>query len=301
MENMIRNIKVKCKYYRVMEVVENNITENSYNLIRWLQYMSTLSLEERYKEVNGISGRLEEITNVDDSGMYALNFMRTDNVSTSYKVKKDQPAEHIDIDIDLDEYIAKNTVCLYDSKNRIMMIQSNRGGYTDTSICSYINDFLEEKKCMLAPIIDNVDFLTSGAEYSKLDVRFGNIREYRPLNGSMFENILAGMNKVEGISAHIEISMGRKRLEKLNKGEMRNAIVDLYDNMHCVTSAKVKLDDDQISGVYDLFDNLCKEDLEISISAIDKGGIKFDKLAEKMYMAYTNGYGKQRVLKAIGQ
>ena len=78
MENMIRNIKVKCKYYRVMEVVENNITENSYNLIRWLQYMSTLSLEERYKEVNGISGRLEEITNVDDSGMYALNFTFAD-------------------------------------------------------------------------------------------------------------------------------------------------------------------------------------------------------------------------------
>lgn len=294
---MATNVKITCKYYRVMEIVNNDITESTFNLIHWLNDVNILSLEDRYKEVNGISGRLEEITNIDNAGVYALNFMRTDSVSTSYKVKKDQPAEHIDIDID--EYIAKNTVCLYDSQNEIMMIQCNRGGYADSSIDSYINDYFERRKCVLAPIVNNINFLGDRSEYAKLDVRFGNIREYRPLRGSLFEYIIDGMNKVEGVNAHIEISMGRNRLARLNKEEMRSAITDLYENRGCVTSAKVKLSDDQVTGTYDLFDNLCKDDITVSINASDKGGIKFDKLARKMYLVYTNGGGRRRVLNAI--
>lgn len=294
---MATNVKITCKYYRVMEIVNNDITESTFNLIHWLNDVNALPLEERYKEVNGISGRLEEITNMDNSGVYALNFMRTDSVSTSYKVKKDQPAEHIDIDID--EYIAKNTVCLYDSQDEIMMIQCNRGGYADSSIDSYINDYFERRKCVLAPIVNNINFLGYRSEYTKLDVRLGNIREYRPLRGSLFEDIIDGMNKVEGVNAHIEISMGRNRLARLNKGEMRSAIADLYENRGCVTSAKVKLLDDQVTGMYDLFDNLCKDDITVSINATDKGGIQFDKLARKMYLVYINGGGRRRVLNAI--
>lgn len=294
---MATNVKVTCKYYRVLEIIDNNITENTYSLIPWLQYVNDFSLKDRYKEVNGVSGRLEEITNIEDSGIYALNFMRTDSVSTSYKVKKDQPAEHIDIDID--EYIAKNTVCLYDSQNEIMMIQCNRGGYADSSIDSYINNYFERRKCVLAPIVNNIDFFGNRSEYAKLDVRLGNIREYRPLRGTLFEDIIDGMNKVEGVNAHIEISMGRNRLARLNKEEMRSAITDLYENRGCVTSAKVKLFDDQVTGMYDLFDNLCKDDMTVSIHENDKGGIKFDKLARKMYLMYTNGGGRHRVLKAI--
>lgn len=294
---MSTNVNITCKYYRVMEIVGSDITENTFSLIRWLNNVNVLQLEDRYKEINGISGRLEEIINIEDSGIYALDFMRTDSVSTSYKVKKDQPAKHIDIDID--EYIAKNTVCLYDSQNDIMMIQCNRGGYADSSIDSYINDYFERRKCILVPIVNNIDFLRDRSEYRKLDVRLGNIREYRPLRGSMFENIIDGMNKVEGVNAHIEISMGKNRLARLNKGEMRNAITDLYENRGCVTSAKVKLLDDQVTGMYDLFDNLCKDDIAILINVTDKGGIKFDKLAREMYLVYTNGGGRRRVLNAI--
>ena len=86
--------------------------------------MGSLELPDRYKEVNGISGRLEEITQIEGTNIYALNFMRMDDVSTSYKLTKNTPAEHVDIEVG--EYIAKNTVCLYDPENGIMMIQGKK-------------------------------------------------------------------------------------------------------------------------------------------------------------------------------
>lgn len=51
----------------------------------------------------------------------------------------------MDIDVESNEHIAKNTVVLYDAENGIVMIQSNRGSYTEKSIQGYINSFLKNK------------------------------------------------------------------------------------------------------------------------------------------------------------
>lgn len=294
---MATNVKITCKYYQVREYKDNDITENTYNLLPWLKNINKMSLQERYKEENGIAGRLEEIVILETPNMYALNFMRTDNVSTTYRVRKDKPAEHIDIEVG--EYIAKNTVCLYDCENHIMMIQSNRGGYAEASIASYINSFWDEQKCALVPIKENVNLTGNKAEYMKLDVRLANIKEYRPAKGSFFEGFIAGMNKVEGAVAHVEISLGKNRKARLNRDEMKATIADLYNNAGCVSSAKVKLTDDKVTGLYDLFDNFCKVDITMAISEEDKGCVKFDKLANRMNDVYSFENAKNRVLDAI--
>lgn len=221
---MATRVKIICKYYQVREFRNGNITENKYNLIPWLNRMRSLELPDRYKEVNGISGRLEEITQIEGTNIYALNFMRMDDVSTSYKLTKSTPAEHVDIEAG--EYIAKNTVCLYDPENGIMMIQGNRGGYADASIESYINDFFQSKKLEIVPIIENVNFMGANTEYLKLDVRLANIREFQPQPGGPFEKIIHGMNEVEGTNAHIEISLGRDRTSRLNQGKIQSTISD---------------------------------------------------------------------------
>ncbi len=294
---MATSVKINCKYYQLREFKDNDITQNTYSLIPWLNLINSLSLEERFANINNVEGRLEEVVKIGESNIYALNFMRTDNVSTSYKVKKNTPAEHIDIEIG--EYIAKNTVCIYDSTNDIIMIQSNRGGYADASIENYINNFMGDKRCILLPIRERIDIINDRNEYMKIDVRFANIREYRPTSGSFFEEVIAGMNKTEGISAHIEISLGNNRKSRLNKKEIRKTIDDLHQNMGCITSAKIKFSDDQISGIYDIFDNLCKDDVVVNISDTDKGCVKFDSLAYKMFSKYMNNDTKDRVLNAI--
>lgn len=295
---MATNVKIICKYYQVREFKDGNVTENTYSLITWLTQVYSLNLQSRYKEVNGIAGRLEDIAQIEGTHIYALNFMRMDDVSTSYKLRKDTPAAHVDIE--MGEYIAKNTVCLYDAEKHILMIQGNRGGYTETSIESYINEFFDTKVCSIVPIIENVDFLGENAEYLKLDVRLANIREFRPQKGSSFEQIIYGMNEVEGVNAHIEITLGRGGNEaRLNREQMHGIISDLRNNRECVSAAKIKMQEDQISGVYDLFENMCKDEISITIRAEDKGGIKFEKLSKKMNDVYSYQGAKNRVWNAI--
>lgn len=294
---MTTNVKITCKYYQVREYKGNDITERKYDLIPWLNHINALSLQDRYKEANGIAGRLEEIASLETPNIYALNFMRTDNVSTSYRVRKDKPAEHIDIEVG--EYMAKNTVCLYDSENKIMMIQSNRGGYAESSISSYINSFWDEQRCALVPIKEDINLTGDSAEYIKLDVRLANIKEYRPARGSFFEGVIDGMNKIEGANAHVEISLGKNRKARLNKSEMRTTIADLYNNAGCVSSAKVKFTDDRVTGLFDLFDNLCKDDITMVINEEDKGCVKFEKLANRMNTTYSFENAKERVLSAL--
>lgn len=235
---MATTVKIVCKYYQIREFKDDDITQNTYSLIPWFNHVSSLSLAERFKNNNSIEGRLEDIAKIGESDIYALNFMRLDNVSTAYKVKKDTPAEHIDIEVG--EYIAKNTVCIYDSVNNIIMIQSNRGGYADASIESYINSFMTSKQCVLLPIKEKIDITNTKTEYMKIDVRFANIREYNSIPGSCFEEIVAGMNKTEGVAAHIEISLGNNRKARLNKNEISKTINDLHHNMGCISSAKIK-------------------------------------------------------------
>lgn len=151
----------------------------------------------------------------------------------------------------------------------------------------------------MIPITENIDFLGENTEYMKLDVRLANIREFRPQNGSIFERIIYGMNQIEGVNAHVEISLGRNKTSRLNRDQMHSVISDLRNNRECVSSAKVKLQDDQITGLYDLFDNLCKDEITITINAEDKGCIKFEKLSKKMNDVYSFNGAKNRVLNAI--
>ena len=231
--------------------------------------------------------------------IYAFNFMRMEDVSTSYVLNINNPAEHVDIHIAADEYIARDTVCLYDPENGIIMIQCNRGSYSEKSIESYINEFYDEPVCTIVPIFENIDMLADSAEYMKLDVRLANIRNFVPTENTSFEKIVDGINRVEGLNAHIEISLGNARNARLNDGEVRRTLTDLYNNRGCVTSAKIKMSDDQISGIYDLFDNLSRDTIKCVVD--ENGGISFERMYGRMYDKYILEHAKTRVLRAVIQ
>lgn len=293
---MSKKIKIKCKYYQVRESIDGEVTANLYDLRSWIADMATKDLEERCREENAVKGRVEEMVRLGTSEIYALNFMRMDEVSTSYILKETDPAEHIDLDDG--EYIAKNTVCLYDAEAGIIMIQCNRGGYNEKTIQSYVNMFLEKQHCSFVPILEEVNFTNHDTEYLKIDMRLANFKEFEPTEGSPMEKILEGMNRLEGVNAHVELSLGSFKNASLNAPEVKRVIADLTNNRGCVSSAKIKLSDDQTSGVYDLFDNLCVEQIECAIN--QKGGIAFRDLAHNMNNIYIVNGAKRRVMNAIG-
>lgn len=293
---MSKTVKIKCRYYQVRELDNGDITPKIYDLRPWIANIATKGYEERCKEENTVKGRVEDIAQLGDSEIYGLNFMRMDEVSTSYILKETDPAEHIDLEDG--EYIAKNTVCLYDAEAGIIMIQRNKGGYNEKTIQSYVNMFLQNQQCCLVPILEEVNFTKQDAEYLKLDVRLANFKEFEPAAGSAMEQILGGMNRLDGINAHVELSLGSFKNARLNAPEVRSVIADLTNNRGCVSSAKIKLSDDQVSGVYDLFDNLCEDEIECAIN--QKGGIAFKDLAHNMNNVYILNGAKRRVLNAIG-
>lgn len=297
---MARNVEIICKYYQVRERANGEITENTFDLREWMLHVNQLDFQRKYKEANGVKGRLENLALVSrEEEIYAFNFMRMEDVSTSYVLNINNPAEHVDIDIAADEYIARNTVCLYDPENGIIMIQCNRGSYSEKSIESYINEFYDEPVCTIVPIFENIDMLADSAEYMKLDVRLANIRNFVPTENTSFEKIVDGINRVEGLNAHIEISLGNARNARLNDGEVRRTLTDLYNNRGCVTSAKIKMSDDQISGIYDLFDNLSRDTIKCVVD--ENGGISFERMYGRMYDKYILEYAKTRVLRAVIQ
>lgn len=295
---MARKVDIICKYFQIRERANGEITNNTYDLREWLLNVNQMNLESRCKDANGVKGRLENLALVNEE-IYALNFMRMEEVSTSYILNMHDPAEHVDIDIAADEYIAKNTVCLYEPESGIIMVQSNRGSYSEKSIESYINQFYDDPVCTILPIFENIDMLTDNAEYMKLDLRLANIRSFVPTENTSFEEIIDGINKVEGINAHIEISLGNAKNVTLNAKEVRSTLTDLYNNRGCVTSAKIKMSDDQISGIYDLFDNLSRDTIKCMVD--ETGGIPFNILYGRMYDKYIIEHAKERVLRAVVQ
>lgn len=298
---MAKTVKIPCRYYQVREMYSGDVTQNIYDLRPWLGDMGARPMEEKCRNANNTFGRLEEQARFNGTEIYALNFMKMEDVSTTYRADIAQPAEHIDINVAANEYIAKNTVCLYDAENGIMMVQGNRGGYNEKSIQSYINSFIEgDSQCILLPIFDNINLMNESAEYLKLDIRLANYRTFEPTQGTAFESILDGMNRMEGINAHLEISLGRVRDVSLNSEQVRRTIGDLINNRANVTSAQIRLSDDQVSGVFDLFDNLCKDEISCAVNA-QNGGIPFDRLASRLNDKYVYEHARERVLRALEQ
>lgn len=292
----MKKLKITCKYYKVCELKNSDVTDNLFDLRSWITGIRTKTLEGRFKDVDGVRGRLENVDRLGTETLFSLNFMRFDDVSTTYKLNAIEPAEHIDLEPD--EYIAKNTVCLYDAEKHIMMIQSNRGGYSERSIQSYINSFInEESQCVLLPIMERVDFFNSNADFMKLDFRLANYSKVEAKAGSGFEQIIEGMNKFEGVNAHIEITMGRDYNSSLHKGNVKKLLADLLQNRGLVSKANVKLSDDQVSGIYDLFENLCKDEVECETD--QKGGINYEYLSNKMLAKYQEERVLQRITNAL--
>ena len=275
---MGKKINITCRFYLVKGYTENdNEKDCLFDLRRWIKDINKKSLQERIIDLgNNTKGRIEDIRTRGD--YYALNFVRMDTYSSTYIVSEDEQAKHVDIEDD--EYIGKNTVAVYDAKTSVLMLMTNVGGFSANTVTAYINSFYEEPVCVLSPIKFKKDFTRETNKYGKITIKIKNIDEYKPSKNAPYEDVLLQAQKMQAETMTFEFSVGRKKDEYLNANIVRTMISDAFDNMGAVSIARVKMQDEQGTALYNLFENV--KHCNFSLEANDKGEIAFDAIASAM-------------------
>lgn len=276
-----RKKSIKFTYYEVVTL--SNEKEVLYDLLTWLYKISDITIESRIRLVNGVQGRLEDVKIIDD--FYALNFMRLDEASDAYKVKEAVKAEHIDLAED--EYLGRNTVALYDPKKHIILIQNNRGSYSANAIQNYINATNDGEICYFKPIIDAFDVnKCKNGRIKRLIATCSAVNDFRTENSRNFERIIESCKDLGGYTFHIDIGIGYSKDKALNNQNVYEDVNVLLQNKGCLSTARIELSDESISGVYDLFDNIHIGKFDVMIP--DRGELEFLHLAKNMYSIYIN-------------
>lgn len=273
---------VKFTYFEVVTMENDN--EVLYDLKKWLYKITNLLISDRKKTVFGVQGRLESVKLLED-GIYAFNFLRMDESSDAYKAREDKKAEHIDLDDD--EYLGRNTVAMYDANKHIILIQNNKGSYTPNAIQNYINATNYGEICYFRPILDIFEAKRCrNGRIKKIIARCSSVNDFNTEGSRNFERIIESCKDVGGYTFYIEIGIGRGKGKRLNNQSVYQDVNTLLQNKGCLSTAKVEMSDEQISGVYDLFDNLRTGEFDLLVP--ERGELDYIKIARNMYSIYIN-------------
>lgn len=279
---MPRKVNIQCRYYSVNAYTEKDKTDEKFNLINWMNTVFDLSLSERTKVIGQTKGRLDDITH--QGKFYALNFVRMESYSSTYIVTDEENAKHVDISVEDDEYIGKNTVAIYDSEKSILMLMSNQGGFSAHTTMAYINSFSEKPVCVLEPIKINKDFEKQNNRYKKIHIKISSVDDYHSSHGSAYDDALAKARNMGASTMSFEFSIGRKNKEYLDANMVRTIISDAFANMGVVSIARVKMEDEAGTAMYNLFENI--KNVVITLSADSNGEIAYKTIANAMVGAY---------------
>ncbi len=283
-----KHVEIKYQYYQLCTIIGDEQTEYAYDLRPWILNVYPMRLEERIRSINGIDGRLEDVQKVHNNEFFALNFMRLDVVSNTYVVAPNVKARHVNLEDD--EYIGKNTVMLYDPRHHVVMVQCNRGSYGVAALESYINSFISDGDiCYFRPIYYDYGHANIGnARYTKLDIRFANVRDVIPTNNVAFERIVSVCNQTECVTAHLELGLGHnyKKSAGLEPDTIQGIISEVRrgENRQAISSARVTLSDDQKSEVFDLLENILHDRIGYNVPA--RGELLFSTLSQAMANRY---------------
>ena len=280
---MSRKVNITCRYYNVVTYTENNDTQpQKYDLLEWLNKMASITLAERTKTMGQTKGRLDD-TSV-NGHYYALNFVKMESYSSTYIVTEEKSAKHVDISIENDEYIGKNTVAIYDSKKSCLMLMGNQGGFSAHNVTSYINSFYEKPVCILEPVKLKKDFSRPENKFGKIQIKISSVDDYRCSKGNAYEDALEKARSMGASTASFEFSVGRNRSKYLDANIVRTIISDAFTNMGAVSIARVKMEDEDGTAIYNLFEDVKNE--VISLTADSKGEIAYKTIAKAMVEAY---------------
>lgn len=285
---------LRFQYFRCCYFEGNEDTNHPYDLFPFWKSLEGESLTDRIKEFNGIKGRLEQCYRFPHHpNLLALRFMRLDEMSDAYTVKPDAAARHVDLEDD--EYLGKNTLALYDANSKVIMIQSNRGGFSWNNIMGYINSFafMEETKCCLVPLLDSQDLIqkiNNGGKVTKLKISFTDVRR---CNGNRSDDFKRSLDFARGlgcVTANFELGLGRKHERPMNSRRTIDFIRDVAENLGYISTARFRVESDDASEMIDILPSVLRTMIEVKLEA--RKGLDFDHATKQMVLKYNETMGR---------
>lgn len=203
--------------------------------------------------------------------------------------------ESLDIEFKDDEYLGTDVHMLYDTHNKVLMVQRTRASLSISVISAYLNEFAHKFKLLndnqaleIEPICDK-KILSSQSIVKKIDIRFGNVETVPTDENNNIFQIINTFNKFNAISGGVTLSVGRTK-GKLDNNEIADTVKivknlkETYQN--CITGAKITYIENDISFCYDLFDDVINDIGYIYVAP--RTSIKFEDVEAEMLRLYVN-------------
>lgn len=203
--------------------------------------------------------------------------------------------ESLDIEFKDDEYLGTDVHMLYDTHNKVLMVQRTRASLSIQNISAYLNEFAHRCKLLkenqileIEPICDK-KILSSQSIIKKIDIRFGNIETVPMDENSNIFQIIRTFNKFNAVSGCVALSVGRTK-GKLDNDEIIDAVKIVKElkktYQNCITGAKITYIENDISFCYDLFDDIMNDIGYIYVTP--RTSIKYDDVETEMLRLYGN-------------
>lgn len=276
---------IKFQYYRLFECCGDN--SKLYDFMKLLSKICPLKLADRIKKVSNDKARLEDVViNKANSNFYAMRFMKLTEYALPHRCKENQQSE--DIKLDDDEYIGQDVNVIYDKSIQVFLIQKNRGSLSIKALDQYLNCFYDggdNSYLELQPILNTVDpQKLKNTTYKRIEFTFANLEKVKCPDSKNFKKLISTFNDYEGVNATVSISLGRtkkKENKSLNHETVNEAIDEVKNGQVGVDGLKLKyVDSDDLSQIYDLFDNILYETIGYSLEP--RTTLAFDYCTDKM-------------------
>ena len=282
---------IKFSYYTVCSVNEKEVTDpKRFDFEAWIEKAEKLNVEQKEIEFDGTIARLECLEGDSANHIWKIRFLKLRDTNIPSIVKKEEEAKPLELEDD--EYIGEDLVMIYDPKNQVAMIQSNRFAFSKGKLEKYLNKIwgVDEQKIVLLHISKKIDVAKiKGKQSRSLILRLANVHPIeetdRPL--SKIINAYATMG---GKAGNVAFTLGRGSGKKAGLDGVQVPIMldDIYDNQDIVDDAILKIRDDDTNSIdiVDLFDFSLHEYIEYKLEK--RTTLEFDYATRQMIEKYKD-------------
>ena len=282
---------IKFSYYTVCSVNEKEGTDpKRFDFEAWIEKAEKLNVEQKEIEFDGTIARLECLEGDSANHIWKIRFLKLRDTNIPSIVKKEEEAKPLELEDD--EYIGEDLVMIYDPKNQVAMIQSNRFAFSKGKLEKYLNKIcgVDEQKIVLLHISKKIDVAKiKGKQSRSLILRLANVHPIeetdRPL--SKIINAYATMG---GKAGNVAFTLGRGSGKKAGLDGVQVPIMldDIYDNQDIVDDAILKIRDDDTNSIdiVDLFDFSLHEYIEYKLEK--RTTLEFDYATRQMIEKYKD-------------
>lgn len=284
-----------CEYYQVMEKVPNQ-RDAFFDLEAWINDIKDKELKERTYPYLYDKMRLEEVYFHETYQKWFLRFMRIKPNDIPSLSGDNTPSEFMDLEED--QYVSEEIVCLYDPEYHVLMIQKNMGSITPTGVQMYLNLSTDSETVInLRRVISKDSFQRArrATKSRKIIFRFADlpmaITENRRF-GSTIGRIVRSMKVAPSPHLELTLSVGMSRSAEIDEDEVNSMLSDLEANPTFFDKAQIQVieDGERKSETINLIEN-CPKDI-ITVTVEGRNPIRFDALMDKMGNKYCPGEGR---------